>query len=673
MSVVFASLSGQRICSASQALSEFDRMGFDTSVFEGRANSYRCPLGPDPGQAFLLMLRSNLNELTPTSFKTLTLGVGSEQVEIPDLCLYEARRIVPGKSHDSNALYLLELRDKRFLLQRTGIINKRYNVREWEDVEDVYREGTINDETEDPWTWGEIFEDLWDEMDADLAGAYEFEGLDPELDSTPENLFYENISAWDALSDAVRRCGCELKLDPTTGTVSIIQMGIYESSEAPTWFDAGGTYDASDSGWGAVNGSRTPRQPGDFLTGDDETLFAPWRIPKKVRVVFPSNYPHHDESGSGYSYLVTGSTLDLGSYWTVDAIADGYNDSEEVIHDGMMARYRLPTSGQPENQTELVDRAKEVARDFYIRFMSGTPESLDFSGIKPYLPGPNIHATTWGDVGDGMRTWIDRRSPKPVTLLPRRDFPVRTSRGVKLMGVRIENTDGTISLEGGFKYDGNTALGGTYKLSWRGNRTETIEITDTGSTVESKLAALSNIGSGNITATGGPLPDEDIVIYFSGDLFEENADEIKVHYGRVTGGYLPGITVGDGVPCAILEGGGDISYDVVEGQLTSVHWAPALHTTMVRDGDDWYISPSYAMYGCSHAGYSDDDEDLLVQFGLSQGGEDFSTIRFRAENISTEDDADWEEQNRDLWAYPFNGIWKVLPQDCPPEDQEPPP
>ena len=663
--VISISLSGYPVVLASAALEQMEKFGYDTSLIDGRANSYRCPLGVDPGVACLLMLRKSLNDLTASSFKSIKFAVGAETLTVPELCLNRAYRVLPGRSHDERALYLVELYDKRWLLKRTGIINKRYNVREWEDADGAYRSGTENDATEEPWTWTEILEDLWDELDPDLAGAYTFTDVEPTLDSTPENLFYENISAWEALGDVAHRIGCELKLDPGTGTISIIQMGTTDDDPA-AYSDAGGTWTSDVPGWSELSPSRTVRTQTDRLMEDFEVFLGPWVLPEKVRVVFPTNFPNHETKGSGHSVVITGSTVDTENDFGHPPEGEAYGGTEQIIHDAMTARFLNATDSSPENQSELQDRAEEVARSYYLRLMAGTPEMLEFSGVRLVYPGKHIHAVTWGEIGNGLKTTVERTFPSSPPPMVRKDFPVRTSRGVKYLGVRIENDEGTISLDGNFQRDGNDAIGGTYKLSWRGKRTDAIDITANGSAVQAKLEALSNIGAGNITVTGGPLTDDDLVIYFSGDLFEEDAAEIMVHYGKVTGGYLPNLSVGDEVPCAVLSLGGQVSYDVILANLTSEHWAPGLRSTAVRDLDDWYTSPSYVLYACNHGGY-DEDDNLLVTFGvdLAAGEMEYS----RAENISSEDDADWEDQNRDLWGYPFNGLWKVLPQDCPPEDQ----
>jgi hypothetical protein len=60
--------------------------------------------------------------------------------------------------------------------------------------------------------------------------------------------------------------------------------------------------------------------------------------------------------------------------------------------------------------------------------------------------------------------------------------------------------------------------GGTFTLSWNGDTTSSIAYNATAATVQAALQALGNIGAGNVTCEGGPLPTVPIFIVWAGTL-----------------------------------------------------------------------------------------------------------------------------------------------------------
>jgi hypothetical protein len=54
--------------------------------------------------------------------------------------------------------------------------------------------------------------------------------------------------------------------------------------------------------------------------------------------------------------------------------------------------------------------------------------------------------------------------------------------------------------------------GGTFTLTYNGQTTSAIAYDANAATVQAALAALSNIGVGNVAVTGGPLPASPLVV-----------------------------------------------------------------------------------------------------------------------------------------------------------------
>lgn len=70
---------------------------------------------------------------------------------------------------------------------------------------------------------------------------------------------------------------------------------------------------------------------------------------------------------------------------------------------------------------------------------------------------------------------------------------------------------------------------GTFTLTYSGYTTTPISYNASAATVDAALEALSNIGSGNVTCSGGPLPDSPVMITFTGALAATNVSQITVN------------------------------------------------------------------------------------------------------------------------------------------------
>ena len=87
-----------------------------------------------------------------------------------------------------------------------------------------------------------------------------------------------------------------------------------------------------------------------------------------------------------------------------------------------------------------------------------------------------------------------------------------------------------------------TPTGGTFTLSFRGQTTSALAYNATSGTVTTALEALSTIGAGNVTLTGGPGPGTPYVVTFASALANQSVDTI-VAVGAFTGGTAPAIAV----------------------------------------------------------------------------------------------------------------------------------
>jgi hypothetical protein len=96
----------------------------------------------------------------------------------------------------------------------------------------------------------------------------------------------------------------------------------------------------------------------------------------------------------------------------------------------------------------------------------------------------------------------------------------------------------------------NTPTGGTFTLTYAGQTTGAIAYNASAATIDTALEALSNITSGDLTCTGGPLPGADVVVEFGGTLAETDVALMTINPASLTGG--PG-----GVAIATTQAGGN--------------------------------------------------------------------------------------------------------------------
>ena len=87
-----------------------------------------------------------------------------------------------------------------------------------------------------------------------------------------------------------------------------------------------------------------------------------------------------------------------------------------------------------------------------------------------------------------------------------------------------------------------TPTGGTFTLTFRGQTTAPIAYNAANTVVQAALVALTQIGAGGVTVTGGPLPSA-CTITFSSALAATNVPQITTTSTLLTGGTTPTATV----------------------------------------------------------------------------------------------------------------------------------
>lgn len=87
-----------------------------------------------------------------------------------------------------------------------------------------------------------------------------------------------------------------------------------------------------------------------------------------------------------------------------------------------------------------------------------------------------------------------------------------------------------------------TPTSGTFALSFGGQTTSAIPFNATAAQTESALQAMSSIGAGNVTCSGGPLPASSVLITFAGTMAFRAQPLISVGANGLNAGATPAVT-----------------------------------------------------------------------------------------------------------------------------------
>lgn len=452
--------------------------------FHRRANSYTCPLGQEPGSAWLLMNRLSFEYLDVNAWHELHWRSEDDELIIPKLVMVRATCM--SQDGDSKAAYLVEFRDKRHVLKMSAV-NARYNLRlplhEVVGANVFYPETMDEDESDEKiaWTWQRILEDLWFYLPEDLRGDA------PELPytptGTPEEYGYTG-SAWDAIGDYLASIGCEIRYDPIEDELTVIRLGTTQAGLAAsaTEFADRLMYDYK------------PKQNLNLATVPEtiRVLFQRQADPKRDR--WEIALPHEEDVATGASGAEEGTVV--------------------VLHDDLIAR--TDADGTVSNTSELSARANEVAQDYYNK-LDKSWERLrrHYSGlITTILPGSEVREVVWRDYGNANLVTEFRNHPTDH----KREVRARMRPVMRLRGIAVDSishgTDGTVNLvkrtDTGYAYmrDKDDAHISVEAGFYSGNTGETIE-PETAVYVDQFADGYYEVTGGNCTVRDWELEDED--------------------------------------------------------------------------------------------------------------------------------------------------------------------
>ncbi|HUT88733.1 MAG TPA: hypothetical protein VMY37_04510 [Thermoguttaceae bacterium] len=378
------------------------RHGLAVDHWYGRANTYRCPRGKEPGRAWLLLSRRDVlgnrekavdTGLDLTVAYALEFTYGTTTLLIDDLYIRDVRSLYADALDTSNeTTMLVELVDKRAILQ-LSTINSQYNVFCPDPPADADASADLSDNAPGSgsaagfyyaaslnagvmWTWQTMLDNVWANLPAAVAGGAPVLPYTPN--DYPRGFRWIGVSAWDVYHAVLDRLDCVLVLNPVAGTFSIVRRNAAQNL-APLDGDPD------------LQAAHSPQQG---VAGYPET----------IRVFFPRREEHH---GSEKEIQRTAGNYRDNQAYSKD-VATGLTGAVAgtvlPVWDDMPAVYTF--AGAHLNATHCDARAAEVAANTSARLQHcEEPRRRLYSGLKSVvLCGSEIAEIRWGDAGGGMLT-----------------------------------------------------------------------------------------------------------------------------------------------------------------------------------------------------------------------------------------------------------------------------
>jgi len=345
--------------------------------FVGKANSFTCPRGKEPGEAWLLMVDRDYQDLSVSSLHELLWAEGGQKLTVPSLLIDSSHVLNAGKRSDDKRLRLLKCVDKRRIFQNSSI-SQQYNVRipapSTTSGTGLYYTDSLDSAS--LWTWQTMVTDIWNNMSSTYRGTAPTLADTP--DGTPEGFRFVGVSAWDALFVVLGKLQMTVAYDPIADSFTIVDSGLSQEGLAKAKTDAANT----------------------LVYDFDPEVNTPLTEPATIRVFFPRREVAHGieiDSADSSNWENTPYV----SKDTASGISDAAAGTIVAIWDDLQAL--VDASGSNTNSAALVTRAAEVADDYASRVsVSDNRDKLLYAGITTtMLPGEEVREVKWRDYGDG--------------------------------------------------------------------------------------------------------------------------------------------------------------------------------------------------------------------------------------------------------------------------------
>lgn len=335
-----------------------------------KANGYWCPVGPMPGRAWLLMLRSAVAAIANGSAHTLTFAQGTSSAALTGLYFDKAERLSTGGTGEADAVYLAEFVDVRGIAQKfsdTGTLNLNCRTYAWSSA---HFSSTIG--FGGPKSWQELVTAIWNTLPSVMGTA---PTLPYSPHGTPEDIRFWGQNSWDALHQVLEKLNCTTAYNPISGTFSYVQLG--DTQSLPS------------------SGLGTPLWDGEPF--DANAL----DIPETIRVYFPVNYKSYGQERD----------VEPSSNWTVEPDAAVYKIDTATGVSGVVTGTvlslwddlprLLDENNSVTNASALTARAAERTAKWVTEHQADMLHRVYAGPLATILPGAQNKAVFWHHWGDG--------------------------------------------------------------------------------------------------------------------------------------------------------------------------------------------------------------------------------------------------------------------------------
>jgi hypothetical protein len=373
------------------------------------ANGVFCYRGRRPSEAHLLVPKSYVDSMDASAAHTIRIDYDGGVLNLPGWYVYKCEAASHGDNSNANQIFYMQLRDARQIGENTVFALATANI------SGTIRQDTTSGETQ-PSTvdWQDTLQDLWGMMPA-LAKAASTPV--PTLQTSPaskaENLTFEGLSVWRAISRTLNACGHFAVLDPVTNAYSF-----------STWNEV-------QSGLSAAYSSAQ----GEEIWRGYEKPVTGLSVPENIRIIFPperNNYRQQAPWGRPYMRIVS-----TGIPGAISETTWGVVDTSRKERDPGETEQEDPV-----NKTQLDNKADDLAR--YLRGVFAAfaiPDTRVYSGIQAnFRVGSQLSEVAWVNDRRGVYTYtttyekLEIDLPGPYPEMPVLSVPYDTVVGYTASG-----------------------------------------------------------------------------------------------------------------------------------------------------------------------------------------------------------------------------------------------
>lgn len=366
------------------------------------ANSFYETGGRYPSRGWILLTRVDYEKITNTYATDFSLEMDSfdtaaPKITLKNLVIVQAQCVSTGVSGDDNAVYLIELTDKRGTLANKWFqfpLNAQYNVLSPAYPENYYSSTMDAGTPHIPWTWNRMIESIWNTMQGTIGT---FTGLPITPVGTPMNYIFPGVPAWQNVNDIIEQIGCTVAVDLRTNSspFTIVSQGESDSTFSQLQSKYAGRLE-DDLEWIDTGGGR---------------------VPGTVRVFFRRINQYYGTEETVRRDSLQWSTA---AVYSVDVSAPAFFSGATgtaILWDNFCVRYTVDGGPVTADVTAAAAIASDRSSQFFNKIYAGTQGYMKqkYSGLIPFQTGRLVDGICWREDFRTRQGWTTTvvRGPEP--------------------------------------------------------------------------------------------------------------------------------------------------------------------------------------------------------------------------------------------------------------------